>query len=172
MDIPEGKKIAEFAEAVRQSTLKRLRKTPEGYENWSPYPDVRSFSQIAQHLIDADKWLFRMLDRAGLKEIIDRVGHIEVDEYEDYLNLLAELEATGETKIKFLEKMDESRLVKLIFDPKFGKGATGWWMIMRGNIDHEIHHRGQVAVFLRLLNHAILDMTGVDPEIVKIDMER
>ena len=27
-----------------------------------------------------------------------------------------------------------------------------WWLILRANLDHEIHHRGALAVYLRVLN--------------------
>ena len=34
-----------------------------------------------------------------------------------------------------------------------GKEVSVWWIIVRGNLDHEIHHRGQLSSYLR----AILD---------------
>lgn len=39
-----------------------------------------------------------------------------------------------------------------IFDKRFGKKVTIWWIIIRGNLDHEIHHRGQLSVYLKLLS--------------------
>ena len=36
-------------------------------------------------------------------------------------------------------------------DPRFGESVSVWWIIVRGNLDHEIHHRGQIAAYLRAL---------------------
>jgi len=35
-----------------------------------------------------------------------------------------------------------------VFDERFGE-TTLWWIVVRGNLDHEIHHRGQIAAYLR-----------------------
>ncbi len=53
----EGKRLAEFFKAVRESTLKRLRQVPKGYENWQISQDTMNFADVAQHLIDADLML-------------------------------------------------------------------------------------------------------------------
>jgi uncharacterized damage-inducible protein DinB len=37
-------------------------------------------------------------------------------------------------------------------DDRFGGEVTLWWTIVRGNLEHEAHHRGQIAVYLRIVN--------------------
>jgi uncharacterized damage-inducible protein DinB len=32
------------------------------------------------------------------------------------------------------------------------KEVTIWWIIVRGNLDHETHHRGQLSVYLKPLS--------------------
>ena len=48
----EGRRLAEFSRAVRESTLKRLRLVPDGFENWRISPQAMSFADVAKHLID------------------------------------------------------------------------------------------------------------------------
>jgi uncharacterized damage-inducible protein DinB len=39
----------------------------------------------------------------------------------------------------------------LVFDDRFGCQVSVWWVIVRGNLEHEAQHRGQVASYLRIL---------------------
>ena len=36
-----------------------------------------------------------------------------------------------------------------------------WWIIVRGNLDHETHHRGQIAAYLRMLDVKVEVGTGI-----------
>src|SRR3989304_3624847 len=57
---PEGARLAAFSMAVRESTLKRARAVPDGFENWRIDDEGMSFADQVRHLIDADRWLFRL----------------------------------------------------------------------------------------------------------------
>ena len=53
--------LVEFSKAVRESSMKRFRNVPHGYENWTYLKGKMSFSDLVQHLIDADNDLFERL---------------------------------------------------------------------------------------------------------------
>ncbi|MBN1682094.1 hypothetical protein JW865_00905 [Candidatus Bathyarchaeota archaeon] len=48
----ESIRLAEFSEAVRDSTLKRLIHVPVGLENWKVSRNAMSFSDVSLHLIE------------------------------------------------------------------------------------------------------------------------
>ncbi|MFX0090823.1 MAG: hypothetical protein ACFFBD_03590, partial [Candidatus Hodarchaeota archaeon] len=58
---------------------------------------------------------------------------------------------TGKSRKLLLENMLEDQLTEKIFDERFGGPVNVWWIIVRGNLDHEIHHRGQISVYLKVL---------------------
>jgi uncharacterized damage-inducible protein DinB len=147
----ENKKIAKLSRAVRQSTLKRLRHVPPGYENWKPSHDMLSFADIAHHLIESDRWLFRKLEDPSLQSMTASVGEAGECSRQDFLKLLEELENLGDLRASNIEGMDSTVLDAELFDDRFGGKVTVWWMIVRGNLDHETHHRSQIAVYMRLL---------------------
>ena len=147
----EETRLARFSEAVRESSLKRLRLVPEGSENWCPASEAMSFADIAQHLINADNWLFKMLDLKNLKPIAGKTGLVEVTHRNQYLKLLDELRQTGVHRSQLLDSITPDQLSEMIFDHRYGKEVSVWWIIVRGNLDHEIHHRGQIATYLRIL---------------------
>ena len=151
MSATEVNRLAEFARAVRESTLKRLRRVPPGSENWRIHDEAMSFADLARHIADADRWLFAKLDDPSLPAMTGPTHPVEIADRREYLNLLAELEETGRQRAALLESMTADRLAQKLPDERFGGAASVWWIIVRGNLDHEIHHRGQIAAFLRIV---------------------
>ncbi len=149
----ESKRLAEFSQAVRESTLKRLRLVPERFENWRISSETMSFADMAKHLIDADNWLFEKLKIKNLKAMTGQPNLVEITDRNQYDDLLGELEQTGERRKSMLDKITEEELSEMIHDDRFGGEASVWWIIMRGCLDHEIHHRGQISAYLRAIDH-------------------
>jgi uncharacterized damage-inducible protein DinB len=147
----EGQRLARYSTAVRESSLKRLRLVPEGSENWRVAPGAMTFGDLAQHLIDADKWLFRKLEDGSLEPIVGQAGVVNIMERTEYLRLLDELAHTGEARASLLASMTESELEERIIDTRFDGETTVWWTIVRGNLDHETHHRGEIGAYLSVL---------------------
>jgi len=147
----ENQRLSEFSNAIRESTLKRLKAVPEGKENWRPSSGAMSFADIAQHLIDTDNWLFKKLKLKNLDPIQGRAGSTEIANRNQYKALLIGLEETGKKRARILEGLRREELDEEIYDSRFDGKVTAWWIIVRGNLDHEIHHRGQLAVMLRIL---------------------
>jgi uncharacterized damage-inducible protein DinB len=144
-----GPRLAEFAEAVRESSLKRLRRVPPGRENWRVSPDTMSFADTARHLLNADQWLFNHLEKS-IPAIQGEAGVENIKSRDEYDDLLDQLEETGRQRASLLRTLTDDRYSEIIFDERFGE-VTVWWVIVRGNLDHEIHHRGQVAAYLRMV---------------------
>ncbi len=146
-----NKLLKEFCKAVRDSTLKRLKIVPEGYENWRISKNSLSIAEIAQHLLDSDDWTINKINNPDIKSILAEEGSIEDCSRKEFNQLISTLEESLERKIKFIESLDKEKMESKIYDDRFKGEVSIEWIILRGNIDHEIHHRGQVAVYLRLL---------------------
>lgn len=144
----ESERLAEFSSAVRESTLGRLRLVPEGHENWRITEKDMSFADLARHLFDADEWTFKKLEAKTLETMVGRQDLVYIQRREDYEALLCELEETGTRRAALLREMTQAKLCEMILDERFGGEVTVWWIIVRGNLDHEIHHRGQIATYL------------------------
>ncbi len=151
MSLMEGRALAEFSSAVRESTLKRLRIVPEGFEGWRSDEDAMGFADLAGHLIDCDRWLFEKLESLDLETEPPRVSRVNLESRRRYLDLLEDLAETGKRREEILVALSKEQLSDLVFDKRFGGEVTVWWVVVRGNLDHEIHHRGQIAAYLRLI---------------------
>ena len=147
----EGQRLAELSTAVRESTLKRLRRVPQNHAHWRPLKDTMSFADVAYHLLQADRWLDKKLDDPGLLGMTGHTGDARHVNQDDYEALLGMLEESGEQRAAMLQALSATELETTMYDDRFNRRVTVWWLVMRGTLDHEIHHRGQIAVYLRLL---------------------
>lgn len=151
----ERENLAAWSRAVRESSLKRLRLVPAGRESWSPTAEAMSFADLARHLLDADEWLFTKLAERALEPMAGRAGSAGEIARAGYLELLDRLEQTGRRRAELIAALSPEQLAEPVFDRRFGGEVAVWWIIVRGNLDHEVHHRGQIAVYLRLAGIAV-----------------
>lgn len=140
-----------FCKAVRESTLKRLKAVPEGYENWCISKNALSFAEIAQHLLDSDDWTINKIKDPTIKSIVAEKGSLKYCSREEFYSLISALEESLDKKINFIDSLDKEKMKSNIYDDRFDSEVSIEWIILRGNIDHEIHHRGQLAAYLRAL---------------------
>jgi uncharacterized damage-inducible protein DinB len=154
MNQSEGQRLAEFSRAVRHSTLKRLLQVPHGKENWHPSSGGMTFADIAHHIAKADSWLFRKLKDRTLSKMAGKAGEAAGVTPEEFQELVTKLRQSGEQRATVLSNLTDSVLDSPIFDDRFGD-VTVWWVIVRGNLDHEAHHRGQLAVYLRIIQGSL-----------------
>ena len=143
--------LIDYCKAVRDSTLTRLKIVPEGYENWSISENSLSFAEISSHLIDTDEWLIKKIKNPTIKSIIAKKGSLKDCNREEFNDLIIGLEECLDRKIKLINSLDNVKIKSKIYDDRFNDDVSIEWIILRGNIDHEIHHRGQIAAYLRVL---------------------
>jgi len=146
---PESERLAQWSIAVRGSSLKRLLLVRPGFENWRLTPESMSFADLAYHLIEADQWLLNKLADPSLSPMVGRAGTTHITAHEQFSDLCAGLDASGQRRAAFLESLSSAQLQAVIPDQRFGGPVSTWWVIVRGNLDHEVHHRGQLAAWLR-----------------------
>lgn len=147
----EALRLSEFAGAVRDSTLKRLRLVPVGRENWHPTEQALSFADIAHHLVEADDWLFAKLANPQLPGIRAVSGTGRVADHGAFLAILERLRTLGDRRREVISRLSNAALDTLIHDNRFGGEVSVWWVIVRGNLEHEAQHRGQVTSYLRIV---------------------
>lgn len=148
--ISESARLRELAAAVRESSLKRFRQVPVGFENWSPRAGSMSFADLLFHLIEADRWLFLRVADDSLPPIQGAADAIQTSDRSEYNALIAEFKETGVERESLIKCLTDEDLARKSFDQRFGREVSLWWIVVRGNLDHEAHHRGQLAVYLRL----------------------
>ena len=69
----------------------------------------------------------------------------------EYEKLLDSLDESGKTRATLIRTLSSPEFARTVYDPRAGHDVTVWWLIVRGNLDHEIHHRGQLSLLLNLV---------------------
>ena len=143
--------LKDFMKAVRQSTLKRLLKVPEGYEHWKISGGSLSFAEVAQHLIDIDEWTINKIRNPELKSVETQSAVMNECSREKFIKLIGSLKESLDKKLKLIDGFSEDDLKRKIYDDSYDTEMSLAMFILRRNLDHEIHHRGQLAVYLRVI---------------------
>ena len=107
-------------------------------------------ADIAAHLIQIDNVLIDLLATRFKGLDIGVTGQKIVacrDEYED---LVAELEILRRKRSDFIRSLTDADLnITIRFEAIAGKGEMDLGAMLYRLLDHEIHHRGALAVYLR-----------------------
>lgn len=142
-----AERLALFSETVRESTWKRVRQVQAGDEEWRPAPDALSFVDIVKHLVDADVWILQYLAGSSGPRAVIAPGEARA---RDWPALIAELARLGRDRTQRIARMSEEELAREVDEPQVLGRTNYWWLIVRGSLDHEIHHRGALQLTLRM----------------------
>ncbi|MFI5235880.1 MAG: DinB family protein [Gemmatimonadales bacterium] len=140
--------LAEFDHEAA-TTRRLLERVPDGKGPWKPHPKSFPLGHLAQLVATMPGWLVHMLQKP----------HLDLATYPGY---------TFETTARLLELFDHSvgdgrEAIAGAKDPIF---AEPWSLkhgdlalftlprmtVVRTHINHFVHHRGQLTVYLRLLD--------------------
>jgi len=129
--------------------LKRFKTIKPGFENWKYMEDKMSIADLLFHLIECDLWMFKIL--AGESSEPIKESRFYCHNFSEYEKLINEFELTGEERAVFIKSYKEEDFQRKVFDPRAGQNVTVLHFIIRGNLDHEIHHRGQLSMMMNLI---------------------
>jgi len=142
-----AQRLALFSETVRESTWKRVRQVRAGDEEWRPSSDALSFVDIVKHLVDADVWILNYLAGSSGPRAVIAPGDARA---RDWASLTADLARLGRERAQKILQMSEDQLAAEVDEPQVLGRTNYWWLIVRGSLDHEIHHRGAFQLSLRI----------------------
>ena len=149
----EGERLSQFSELVRESSIKRFKKIAPEDRAWSVSHIQLSFVDILKHLVDADKWIMAILkNEKSIPRASVRAGDGKAEEWDRYL---FDLENIGRIKAEFLKKMSDYEFSQEVEDWEVMGKVSKWLILLRGNLDHEIHHRGVLQTMLNLKYGAV-----------------
>jgi len=147
---------------VRSGLVDEVESIPADKFSFQATPDTRSVAALLQHVVEAQKMLTGEVCRADTNLLRQsfaeqiKVYAPEVGGISDKDGLVALLRnSMDETAAKLLSASDELRNEMKRFD---GKPITKYAFISFA-IAHEMYHRGQLTVYLRLL--------GIEPVLTK-----
>ena len=142
--------------ALTRRVLERLPDQPD----WRPHPRSRSLGELAGHLLDVLGYARNLIETPGY-DFADATGHHRPHQGRDAL--LAAFDAAADrtrrtlaaaTDATLLERWRLSRGREELFT------APRALVVRRFLLNHLVHHRGQLLVYLRMLEVALPAIYG------------
>jgi uncharacterized damage-inducible protein DinB len=154
-------KDAFIAELKHESALtkKMLERVPMDKADWKPHEKSMTLGRLAVHVAEIPHWIS---DIINIDEF-DFQQHYKPNQATTSEELLKVLDDKMNAAIADLDRMSDEDLMKVwvvkqgdkvYFNLPKGAAIRGW------AFSHQIHHRGQLSVYLRLLDVPVPGMYG------------
>lgn len=151
--------LAEF-EAEATTTARVLDRVPADRLDWKPHPTSRSLGTLAQHVATLPGLVVGFLAE-------DRLDFATVDrtepEPESKAAVLAQHAASREAVVRYLQQADDRQLARpwtLANGDQEGLTLPRAAVLRSFMLSHQIHHRGQLTVYLRMLEVPVPSVYG------------
>ena len=158
MEITRIETFLPYYRNIRNRTLRVAECIPRDRFDWSYRDDKFSFADILRHLGAIERYMFaeNVLGRPSRYP-----GHGEhlADGPDAVMSFLGRMH---EESIEIFSSLDDSRLAEKCVTPA-GIPITTWkWL--RAMVEHEIHHRGQIYLYLGMLGLPTPPLYGLTSE--------
>jgi uncharacterized damage-inducible protein DinB len=161
MEIKDINTFLEYFEKVRERTLKVIKVVPKDKINWTYKEGKFTFADIIRHLATIERYMYA--ENAQFKPS-RYPGHGKelAESYEEVMKFFNQLHSES---MDIFSKLSSEDLEKKCLTPA-GIPITLWkWL--RAMVEHEIHHRGQIYLYLGMLDIVTPPIYGLTSEEVK-----
>ena len=142
--------IAELEEEA-QTTRRVFERIPENRQSWKPHEKSRSLGQLALHIAQLPAGVCSMV----VPDVCEVPTMGEDPQPQSLNELMKELDVSLSRAKEILSKMDDYRLMSNLTIQSKGKtlfSVPRMSFLRSVLLNHNYHHRGQLTVYLRLLN--------------------
>jgi uncharacterized damage-inducible protein DinB len=155
-------KDAFIAELKHESSLtkKILERVPLDKKEWKPHEKSMTLGRLATHIAQTPHWITDIIRIDDYDFATRSTKPVTAASQEELINIF---QTTLDTAITDLDKMSDEDLnkkwivrvgEKVMYDTPKKVAIRGW------AFSHMIHHRGQLSVYLRLLDIPVPGMYG------------
>jgi uncharacterized damage-inducible protein DinB len=137
--------FTKYFDGIRRRTLNYIGTIPPEQVNWRPQAGEFSIGELIRHLDAAEKMFVGV--------VVDGTWHYAGHDHDsniDLETLLAHLAATHKAAMDKLVASDDA----VLYQPRptlNGPDVKAWRLLM-AMVEHEVHHRSQLAMYLTQLN--------------------
>lgn len=151
----------EYFDKVHQRTMRVVRCVPPSQLDWSYREGKFTLGDLLRHMAAIERYMFGETI-AGHPSRYDGCGKELADGYE---NVVTFMERMHRETIEIISRLSSDDLNRKCSTPE-GAGITTWkWL--RSMVEHEIHHRGQIYIYLAMLGVATPPLYGLTSEQVR-----
>lgn len=146
---------------IRERTNKLIRLVPPGSIDFTYKPGKFTIGDEIRHIATIERYMFAE-NVAGRKSSYPGCGKELADGYD---NIVTYFNRLHEESLAIFNQLSDDDLKKKCVTP--GNTEITVWKWLRAMVEHEIHHRGQLYLYLNLLNIKTPPMFGLSSEEVR-----
>ncbi|MGH7469973.1 MAG: DinB family protein [Longimicrobiales bacterium] len=161
MDYRDGPDFLTYFENVRARTQRVVNCIPRDRIDWRPAQGMFSFADLVRHLAATERFMFGENVQCQASRYPGH-GPELADGYDGVLEYLRRMHA--ET-VAIMSRLSAEDLARRCSTP--GGIEIPVWKWLRSMIEHEVHHRGQIYLMLRLLGVDSPPLYGLTSEEVR-----
>jgi uncharacterized damage-inducible protein DinB len=148
----------EYYEKIRQRTLKVIERIPPDRIDWTHKEGKFTFADLIRHLAAIERYMYA--ENAQLKP--SRYPGHGKELADGYENVLAYLDRTHRESVDIFSRLSVEDLNKKCLTP--GNVEITVWKWLRAMVEHEIHHRGQLYIYLSMIGVPTSPLYGLTSE--------
>jgi uncharacterized damage-inducible protein DinB len=161
METSRTREFLDYYEKVRQRTLKVIACIPPAKFDWTCREGKFTFADIIRHLAAIERYMYAE-NVQGKPSRYPGHGKELADGPE---NVLRFFEANHQESMEIFSRLSDSDLDQKCVTP--GGASISKWKWLRAMVEHEVHHRAQIYVYLGLLGITTPPIYGLTSEEVK-----
>ena len=148
MEIRSADSFLKYYENVRERTMRVVRCTPPDKIEWTCREGGFTIGDLMRHLAAVERYVFA----ENVLAKPSRYAGCGRDLADGLDNVLAFMERLHRESVEIFGRLTDDGLNKKGLTPEGHPIAA--WKLLRAMVEHEIHHRGQIYVYLGILGVA------------------
>lgn len=145
MEIRTIDSFLQYFETIRERTLRVVRAVPPEKLEWRHTPGVFSPGDLARHIAATERYTFTE-NALGRPSRYQGCGADLAEGMDGILTFMQQMHAES---LELLRGLTPEKLEAKGVGPQ-GHPITAW-KLLRAMVEHEVHHRGEIYVYLALL---------------------
>ena len=161
MEITNIESFLPYQKNVRERTLRVARVIPPEMLEWTYAPGKFTLGDLLRHIATVERYLWAEIVQ-GKPNRYHGCGRELADGYDNVLTFLNRLHAES---VEIFSRLTPEDLKKKSATPDGSSIST--WKVLRLALEHEIHHRGEIYIYLGMLGIKTPPLYGMTSEQVK-----
>ncbi len=161
MEIRDMGEFLNYFDKVHQRTMKVVRAIPPDQVDWQFRPGKFTLGDLARHIATANRYLFVEVARGQPSAYAGCGKHLAASHQE----IVEFMEGLHREDLEILSALTPEDLNRKCLTPDAASITS--WKWLRLMIEHEVHHRGQIYIYLALLEVPTPPLYGMTSEQVQ-----
>jgi uncharacterized damage-inducible protein DinB len=161
MEIKTIAPFLKYFDNIRDRTMRVARCIPPDKIDWTYAPGKFTLGDLLRHIAVVERYMFAENIQNHQSRYVTHGSELAAD----YESILALMQLLHSESMDIFAKLSDDDLQRKCTNPGGGEIAINKWL--RAMVEHEIHHRGQIYLYLGMIGVPTPPLYGLTSEEVR-----